>query len=40
MIPAELDLLYTVARVVLSEKTGIIFRNVKENWKDIKMEDY
>lgn len=40
MIPAELDLLYTVARVVFSEKTGIIFRNVKENWKDIKMEDY
>ncbi len=30
MSPAELDLLFTVARVVLSEKTGIYFRNVKE----------
>jgi hypothetical protein len=31
MIPAEIDLLLTVARVVFSEKTGIYFRNVKEN---------
>lgn len=29
--PAEIDLLYTVARVVFSEKTGIYFTNVKEN---------
>ncbi len=34
MIPAEIDLLYTVARVVFSEKTGIYFRNVKENLED------
>ena len=40
MIPAELDLLFTVARVVFSEKTGIFFRNVKENLKEIKVEDY
>jgi hypothetical protein len=31
MIPAEIDLLYTVARVVFSEKTGIYFNNVIEN---------
>jgi len=31
MIPAEIDLLLTVAKVVFSEKTGIYFRNVKEN---------
>lgn len=31
MKPAELDLLYTVARVVFSEKTGIYFTNGKEN---------
>lgn len=30
MIPAEIDLLYTVARVVFSEKTGVYFRTVKE----------
>jgi len=35
MIPAEMDLLFTVARVVFSEKTGIYFRNVKENLKEI-----
>ncbi|HKL99483.1 MAG TPA: glucoamylase family protein [Mobilitalea sp.] len=29
MIPAELDLLYTVARVVFTDKTGIYFRNIK-----------
>jgi hypothetical protein len=40
MIPAELDLLFTVARVVFSEKTGIFFRNVKENLKEIKIEEY
>lgn len=31
MIPAEIDLLYTVARVVFSEKTGIYFNSVREN---------
>ena len=31
MIPAEIDLLYTAARVVFSEKTGIYFTNGKEN---------
>ncbi len=31
LIPAEIDLLYTVARIVFSEKTGIYFSNVKEN---------
>jgi cellobiose phosphorylase len=31
MIPAEIDLLYTVARVVFSEKTGIYFSDVIEN---------
>ncbi len=31
LTPAEIDLLYTVARVVFSEKTGIYFTNVKEN---------
>ncbi len=30
MIPAEIDLLFTVARVVFSEKTGIYFRNIRE----------
>ena len=31
MIPAEIDLLFTVARVVFSDKTGIYFRNIREN---------
>ena len=31
MKPAEIDLLYTVARVVFSGRTGIYFANVKEN---------
>lgn len=35
MIPAEIDLLYTVARVVFSEKTGIYFRNIKENLNEL-----
>jgi cellobiose phosphorylase len=35
MIPAEIDLLLTVARVVFSEKTGIYFRNVKDNLTEI-----
>ena len=34
MIPAEIDLLYTVARIVFSEETGIYFRNVKENLEE------
>jgi cellobiose phosphorylase len=35
MIPAEIDLLYTVARVVFSDKTGIYFRNIKEDLDDL-----
>ncbi|SHO52374.1 glucoamylase family protein [Anaerocolumna xylanovorans] len=35
MIPAEIDLLYTVARVVFSEKTGIYFNHVKENMYEL-----
>ncbi len=35
MIPAEVDLLFTVARVVFTEKTGIYFRNIKETFKEI-----
>ncbi len=35
VIPAELDLLFTVARVVFTEKTGIYFRNIKETLKEI-----
>jgi len=36
MSPAETDLLFTVARVVFSEKTGIYFRNIKEIQKQVK----
>ena len=36
MIPAEIDLLYTVARVVFSEKTGIYFTNLKENMYEVQ----
>lgn len=39
MIPAEIDLLYTVARVVFSEKTGIYFTNGKENQYEF-LEEY
>jgi cellobiose phosphorylase len=35
MIPAEIDLLMTVARVVISDKTGIYFRNVKEKLQEL-----
>jgi hypothetical protein len=28
LVPPEIDLLYTVARVVISERTGLHFRNV------------
>jgi cellobiose phosphorylase len=38
MIPAEIDLLYTVARVVFSEETGIYFRNIKDNLEDLQEE--
>lgn len=31
MRPAEIDLLYTVARVVFSEKTGVYFADAREN---------
>ena len=33
MIPAEIDLLYTVARVVFSEKTGIYFNNIENQYE-------
>ena len=39
MKPAELDLLYTVARVVFSEKTGIYFTNGQENQYEL-LEEY
>ncbi len=39
MIPAEIDLLYTVARVVFSDKTGIYFTNGKENMYEL-LEEY
>lgn len=35
LIPEEIDLLYTVARVVFSEKTGIYFTNLKENMYEL-----
>ncbi|MDF2905943.1 MAG: conserved rane protein of unknown function [Herbinix sp.] len=35
MIPAEIDLLMTVARVVITGKTGIYFRNLKDNLNEI-----
>ncbi|MBA4697917.1 MAG: hypothetical protein H2212_00645 [Ruminococcus sp.] len=38
MKPAEIDLLYTVARVVFSEKTGIYFTNRKENLHELPEE--
>jgi cellobiose phosphorylase len=34
MSSEEINLLYTVARVVFSEKTGIYFRNIKEDLND------
>lgn len=34
MVPAEVDLLFTVAKVVFSEQTGIYFRNIKESLKE------
>lgn len=35
MIPAEIDLLLTVARVVISERTGIYFRGIRENRSEL-----
>lgn len=35
MIPAEIDLLFTVARVVFNEKTGIYFGNMKEKLSEL-----
>lgn len=35
MNPAEVDLLFTVARVVFTNKSGIFFRNIKENQSQI-----
>lgn len=34
MIPAEIDLLYTVARVIFSEKTGIYFTDIDSSVKE------
>ena len=34
MVPAEIDLLFTVARIVFSEQTGIYFRNIREALKE------
>lgn len=39
LLPAEIDLLYTVARVVFSEKTGIYFTKRKENQLEL-LEEY
>ncbi len=38
MVPAEIDLLFTVAKIVFSEKTGVYFRDIKETLKET-MED-
>jgi hypothetical protein len=35
MIPAEIDLLYTVARVVFDKRTGIYFRDIRKNLKNM-----
>ena len=35
MIPSEIDLLYTVARVVFTEKTGIYFQSIKEKQQEL-----
>jgi hypothetical protein len=37
MIPAEIDLLFTVARIVFTGKTGIYFRNIREKIIDTIM---
>ena len=34
LIPAEMDLLFTVSRIVFSEETGIYFRSIKESIGD------
>lgn len=39
MVPAEIDLLFTVARVVFSKHTGIYFRNIKAEQKEILADD-
>ncbi|MFT4146622.1 MAG: glucoamylase family protein [Mobilitalea sp.] len=39
MIPAEIDLLFTVARIVFSDKTGIYFRNLKEHLNEFYVEE-
>jgi cellobiose phosphorylase len=39
MTQSELDLLYTVARVAFSEKTGIYFKNAKDNLYEM-LEEY
>jgi cellobiose phosphorylase len=35
MIPAEIDLLYTVASVVFDEQTGIYFRDIRKNLRNL-----
>jgi cellobiose phosphorylase len=34
MVPAEVDLLFTVARIVFTEQTGVYFRNIKDSLKE------
>ena len=38
MTPAEIDLLYTVARIVFNERTGIYFKDMKESIKELMEE--
>jgi hypothetical protein len=40
MIPAEIDLLYTVARIVFNDRTGIYFKDSKGNLKAYMDERY
>ncbi len=35
MIPAEIDLLYTVARLVFNDRTGIYFKEIRDNLRSI-----
>lgn len=39
MLPDEIDLLYTVARVVFTEKTGIYFRSIREKQQELIEEE-
>ena len=40
LVPAEADLLYTVAKVVFDKNTGIYFRNTIADMKNILAEGY